>query len=81
VGILRYIEYDLMTKEQQDKAYRAVEHRLREAEQIMRELHPDFNSIRNVERFIISCLKANEALRQLQRGNSDTVYTYWGEDE
>jgi len=78
---MKYIEYKLMTEEQQKKAYRKVEHRLREAESMIRELHPNFNGIPNAERFIISCLKANEALRQLQRGNTETVYKYWREKE
>lgn len=54
-----------------------IETTLRDAESMMRSLHPDFNSVPNAERFIISCLKANEALRQMQRGNMETVEKYW----
>tara|TARA_R110002050_G_scaffold154690_1_gene282604 strand:- start:1628 stop:1858 length:231 start_codon:yes stop_codon:yes gene_type:complete len=60
---------------------RKIEHTLREAEYMMRDLYPDFNSQRNAERFIISCLKANEALRQIQDGNMETVKKYWRKDE
>ena len=60
---------------------RKIEHTLRDAEYMMRDLYPDFNSERNAERFIISCLKANEALRQIQDGNMETVKKYWGRDE
>ena len=60
---------------------RKIEHTLRDAEYMMRELYPDFNSERNAERFIISCLKANEALRQIQDGNMETVHKYWRKDE
>ena len=48
---------------------------------MMRDLYPDFNSERNAERFIISCLKANEALKQIQDGNMETVHKYWRKDE
>jgi len=58
--------------------YKKIEHALRDVENMMRAIHPSFNSIPNAERFIHSCLRANEALRQLQRGNSETVYKYWG---
>ena len=58
-----------------------IEHTLRNAEYMMRDLYPDFNSERNAERFIISCLKANEALKQIQDGNMETVHKYWRKDE
>ena len=64
---MKYIPFVDMNTYQQTTALRAVEHRLRESEQMLRELFPNFNSIPNVERFIISTLKANEALRQIQR--------------
>jgi hypothetical protein len=35
----------------------------------------------NAERFVVSCLKANEALRQMQRGNNETVEQYWRDGE
>ena len=60
---------------------RKIEHTLRDAEYLMRDLYPNFNSERNAERFIISCLKANEALRQIQDGNMETVHKYWRKDE
>lgn len=60
---------------------RKIEHTLRDAEYMMRDLYPNFNSERNAERFIISCLKANEALRQIQDGNMETVHKYWRKDE
>tara|TARA_R110002096_G_scaffold38978_1_gene107044 strand:+ start:689 stop:892 length:204 start_codon:yes stop_codon:yes gene_type:complete len=60
---------------------RRIEHTLRNAEYMMRDLYPDFNSERNAERFIISCLKANEALKQIQDGNMETVHKYWRKDE
>ena len=56
-----------------------IEHTLREDESMMRALYPDFNDVPNAERFIISCLKANEALRQIQDGNLETVFKYWRE--
>ena len=55
-----------------------IEQTLREAETMMRHLYPNFNDVPNAERFIDSCLKANEALRQIQRGNEKTVSKYWG---
>ena len=58
-----------------------IEHTLRNAEYMMRDLYPNFNSHRNAERFIVSCLKANEALRQIQRGNMKTVTRYWRDEE
>jgi hypothetical protein len=58
-----------------------IEHKLRDCENMMRALYPDFNNARNAERFIISCLKANEALRQIQRGNIKTVDKYWRDEE
>ena len=54
-----------------------IEHTLRDAETMMRHLYPNFNDIPNAERFIISCLKANEALRQIQNGNELTAHKYW----
>ena len=60
---------------------RKIEHTLRDAEYMMRDLYPDFNSKRNAERFIVSCLKANEALRQIQDNNMETVHKYWRKDE
>jgi len=39
------------------------------------------HTLRNAERFIVSCLKANEALRQIQRGNMKTVTRYWRDEE
>lgn len=64
-----------------DEYLRKIEHTLREAEDMMRHLYPNFNSERNAERFIVSCLKANEALRQIQRGNMKTVHKYWRDEE
>jgi len=58
-----------------------IEWALRDVESMMRALHPNFNSIPNAERFIHCCLKANEALRQMQRGNNETVQKYWREGE
>ena len=55
-----------------------IEQTLREAETMMRHLYPNFNDVPNAERFIVSCLKANEALREIQRGNEKTVSKYWG---
>tara|TARA_R100001463_G_C3429639_1_gene211258 strand:+ start:184 stop:402 length:219 start_codon:yes stop_codon:yes gene_type:complete len=68
-----------MNKEQEykEKYLKRIEHALRDAEYMMRALYPDFNSHKNAERFIHSCLKANEALRQIQRGNMETVTKYW----
>lgn len=63
-----------MTKEEYLKQ---IERTLREAESMMRAMYPNFNQVPNAERFIHSCLKANEALRQIQRGNTDTVTKYW----
>jgi len=60
---------------------REIEHKLREVEGMMRSMHPNFNSIPNAERFVYSCLKANEALRQMQRGNYETVTKYWRDEE
>ena len=54
---------------------------LRDVENFMRSIHPNFNQLKNAERFIISCLKANEALRQMQRGNYETVEKYWRKEE
>lgn len=58
-----------------------IEKTLREAHWMMRDLYPNFNDVPNAERFIISCLKANEALRQIQNKNLETVHKYWGDDE
>jgi hypothetical protein len=75
-------ELDLIWEESlNQRRYRKIEHTLRDAENQMRSMYPNFNSIPNAERFIISCLKANEALRQLQNGNTETVHKYWGEEE
>jgi len=60
---------------------REIEYALRDVESMMRALHPNFNSVPNAERFILSCLKANEALRQMQRGNNKTVHKYWRQEE
>jgi len=60
---------------------RKIEHTLRDAEYMMRDLYPNFNLERNAERFIVSCLKANEALKQIQCGNMETVHKYWREGE
>jgi len=57
-----------------------IEVTLRQAHLMMESLHRDFNSVPNAERFINSCLKANEALRQMQRGNNETVEKYWGDE-
>tara|TARA_R110000751_G_scaffold246296_1_gene346276 strand:- start:105 stop:317 length:213 start_codon:yes stop_codon:yes gene_type:complete len=70
-----------MNEEEREYYLRKIEHTLREAEYMMRNLHPNFNDHRNAERFIVSCLKANEALRQIQRGNMETVTKYWREGE
>ena len=67
-----------MNKEEELKR---IEHTLRNAEYMMRDLYPNFNNYRNAERFIHSCLKANEALRQIQRGNMETVHRYWRHEE
>jgi len=64
-----------------EEAYREVEWMLRDVENFMRSIHPNFNQLKNAERFIISCLKANEALRQMQRGNYETVEKYWRKEE
>lgn len=57
-----------------------IEHKLRDCYNMMKALYPNFNDNRNAERFIISCLKANEALRQIQRGNYTTVDKYWRDE-
>ena len=62
-----------------DQFMKEIERTLREVETMMRHLYPNFNDVPNAERFIISCLKANEALRQIQRGNEKTVSKYWGD--
>jgi hypothetical protein len=58
-----------------------IEITLRQAQLRMESLHQDFNSVPNAERFVVSCLKANEALRQMQRGNNETVEQYWRDEE
>ena len=63
-----------------DEWMKEIEHKLREVEGMMRSLYPNFNRTPNAERFVHSCLKANEALRQLQRGNTKTVTKYWGDE-
>jgi hypothetical protein len=67
--------------QKKEEELKRIEHTLRNAEYMMRDLYPNFNSHRNAERFIHSCLKANEALRQIQRGNMETVHRYWREHE
>lgn len=64
-----------------DEWMKAMEHKLRDVESMMRALHPNFNSVPNAERFVHCCLKANEALRQMQRGNNNTVHQYWRDEE
>ena len=64
-----------------DEFLKMIEHTLREAETMMRHLYPNFNDVPNAERFILSCLKANEALRQIQDGNTETVHKYWRQNE
>ena len=68
-------------KMNKEEYLRKIEHTLRDAEYMMRNLYPNFNDFRNAERFIVSCLKANEALRQIQDGNMETVHKYWRKDE
>jgi hypothetical protein len=63
------------------KEFYKIETTLRDAHYMMLEIYPDFNEVPNAERFIISCLKANEALRQMQRGNNKTVDRYWRSGE
>jgi len=66
--------------EEYDEALRMIERRIRTVDQLVRNQWPDFNSHRNAER-IINCLnRANEALRQIQRGNMKTVHRYWGDE-
>ena len=60
---------------------RQLEHMMRECDYYVRNLWPDFNSHRNAERIIVCLVKANEALRQIQRGNMETVDYYWGKEE
>jgi len=57
--------------------YQEIEYALRDVEHKMRLMFPNFNSVPNAERFIHCCLKANEALRQMQRDNMETVTRYW----
>lgn len=59
---------------------RQLEHMMRACDDYVRMLWPDFNSHRNAERIIVCLLKANEALRQIQRGNMETVQKYWGSE-
>jgi hypothetical protein len=63
-----------------DEKLHSIEVTLRRAQMMMEAIHPDFNSVPNAERFVVSCLKANEALRQMQRGNQETVDKYWGSE-
>lgn len=60
---------------------RQLEHMMRECDYYARNLWPNFNSHRNAERIIHCLLKANEALRQIQRGNMETVTKYWGDEK
>ena len=60
---------------------RLIEITLWQAQLRMEALHPNFNGVPNAERFVVSCLKANEALRQMQRGNNETVEQYWRDGE
>ncbi len=78
-GVERMSKYE--QKEYREEELKRIEHTLRDAEYMMRVLYPNFNSHRNAERFIHSCLKANEALRQIQRGNMKTVTKYWRDEE
>tara|TARA_R110000824_G_scaffold278174_1_gene466329 strand:+ start:286 stop:489 length:204 start_codon:yes stop_codon:yes gene_type:complete len=64
-----------------EEAYKTIEHNVRAAESIMKVCFPNFNNVPNAERFVISILKANEALRQIQRGNTETVHKYWSDEE
>ena len=57
-------------------AYRDLEYMMRDCDTYVRSLWPDFNSHPNAERIICCLLKANEALRQIQRGNMETIYKY-----
>ena len=70
---------DLKISTLEDKLH-LIEVTLRQAQMMMESIHPDFNSVPNAERFVVSCLKANEALRQMQRGNQETVDKYWGNE-
>lgn len=63
-----------------EKYLKEIEHTMRQADEMVRALWPNFNSHRNAERIIISLLKANEALRQIQCGNMETVTKYWGDE-
>ena len=60
---------------------RTLEHMMRDCDEYVRRLWPDFNSHKNAERIIVCLLKANEALRQIQRGNMETVHKYWRDGE
>jgi len=65
---------------EEEDALRMIEHRIQTIDSLVRNMWPDFNSFRNAER-IIQCLnRANEALRQIQRGNMNTVHRYWGDE-
>jgi len=59
---------------------RVIEHTIQGIDTMVRQLWPDFNSHRNAERIINSLNRANEALRQIQRGNMETVSRYWGDE-
>ena len=63
-----------------EEKFHSIEIKLRQAQIMMESLFPDFNSVPNAERFIVSCLKANESLRQMQRGNQETVDKYWRDE-
>ena len=71
---------DQNTEQSIEEKFHAIEIKLRQAQIMMESLFPDFNSVPNAERFIVSCLKANESLRQMQRGNQETVDKYWGDE-
>ena len=70
-----------MNKEERHFYLKSIERMLREVERKMRALYPNFNDVPNAERFVISCSKANEALRQIQNGNTETVHKYWRDGE
>ena len=64
-----------------DQYYKELERMMRDCDYYARQLWPNFNSIPNAERIIHCLLKANEALRQIQRDNHETVTKYWGDEE
>lgn len=63
-----------------DQYLKEIEYTMRQADEMVRALWPNFNSHRNAERIIVSLCRANEALRQIQRGNMETVTKYWGDE-